>query len=144
MPGISPPTQVATAASAALTSSETSSRKPVAATSPIAAALAITKRVMVSPSGVGAFQISLSEVCSSPNTPLAVSSRVTTLTTRGDRARGRLAAPLTIACTASALCAADQALATGRRRRPPPPAGRRPGRRWRWRSSSSGAMEKIV
>ncbi len=101
--GTSPPTQVATAASAVLTTSETSSRKPVAATSPMAAALAITSRVMVSPFGGGAFQISFSAVCSSANTPLAVSSRVTMLTMVATVPVVRLAAPLTIACTASAL-----------------------------------------
>ena len=61
-----------------LASSETSSRKPVAATSPRAGELGAHQPGDRSPLPGVARQMAFSADCSSPKTPLAVSSRVTT------------------------------------------------------------------
>ena len=83
--GAPPRSQVLTIEMPALTASETSRMKPVAATSPMLAALARNSRLtvsVVSSSASGStFQMALSAPWSSPNTPLAVSNRVTSPTT---------------------------------------------------------------
>jgi hypothetical protein len=68
------------AASAALTTSDASSRKPRAATSPRLMSLVLTKRENVVPVGF-AFHMTFNADCISPNAPDAVRMSVTSPTT---------------------------------------------------------------
>ena len=90
------------AESAVLTTRETINKKPSAPTRPRPTARVFTTSVTASsPSGC-AFQITFSDVCNSPNTPVAVMSKVTTPITVAQMPASTLLALSIMDCTASA------------------------------------------
>ena len=91
------------AVSAALTTSETMSRKPIAATNPKLAARARISRDTVVPFG-SALQIAFSADCISPNTPEAVAVSVTMPIIVAKMPDDFPAALTTALCKTSAVC----------------------------------------